>query len=135
MLKAGIIFSRNVEEKDIAYDCKVSLVPETKNQEEIIKVDKLINVNPNYLEVIDADFEYNGEPYYCAHEFSCIKIQSDDRWLLLKIIDERYRLMLELTKEDNKSLKNNMLLILHNCSVYELKNKEIMIKPSEVTYL
>ncbi|MCK9273384.1 hypothetical protein M0P65_07650 [Candidatus Gracilibacteria bacterium] len=130
--------SSDEQAKDKKFEVKVDLFKENKSKEEfieLIKTEKIIEFNPNFLEVIDVDFEYNGEPFYDSYDFSLIKIQTNERWIALQIIEERYCIHLHVLKENNKGIKNDIIICLNNCSIYQLKKNELIIKPGDVGYL
>ena len=66
---------------------------------------------------------------------SLLKIQTLERSVALAIIDERYCIHLHLLKKENKGLKENVIITLNNCSVYQLKKNEVVVKPGDIGYI
>jgi len=123
-------------EDQTKYDAKLSLFSlKTSKNFDLIRTEKIIEFDPNFLPVLNSDFEFNGEAYYQAYDFSFIKIQVQERNLALLIIEERYSIGVEIKSENNKEIKSDFNIVLNNCGIFQLKKNELIIKPNDVTYL
>ena len=122
--------------KELLFEIKVSLYDDpTRKDKYLIKPEKIVEFDSNFVDVLNTDFEYNGEPYYEAYDFTPLKIQAPDRFIALAIVDERYCMHLHLLMKENKGLKEDLIITLNNCSVYQLKKNEVVVKPGDVGYI